>query len=160
MPAWVRNEEQFLNRIRARMKLLGYLRKPVDKALDLQHKLVIDGTKIKQTRIKSRGGRRFPKLSERYSSRKARLFPGRPILVATGEMLSAPSFGKKISSMAALTIGKLIYKGPKRGLVHQDPLKKLVYARSWFGFRTGDAKKVGRVVAAGIVNILRRLRYE
>lgn len=160
MSAWIRNEAQFLGRIRRRMKLLGYLRKPMEKVLAYQEDSVVRGTIVKQRTIKSDGSRKFKKLSERYASKKARLFPGAPILVATGKMLSAESFTTWLSSMAGKTIGKLIYKGPKRGLVHMDPLKKTNFARRWYGFRTGDARQIKRIITAGIANIMRRLRYE
>ena len=158
---FVKNKDSFLRRINTRSRHLGFLRTTMDRALDIQMDNIIKGTLQGQRKIKSKGSGPFAPLSPQYEARKRRQFPGAPILKATGVMLSTKSFLKKIFSMGAQTVGRLIYVGPPRGPAHQKGVRKKrgkFKARPWYGFRTGDPRRIFRSIGAGVANIMRRLR--
>lgn len=160
MPAWVKNESQFLDRIRRRAKLLAFQHKPMRRVLAYEEESIVRGTLLKQRRIKSAGSRKFPPLSPAYKRWKDRIAPNAPILSLTGAMLAAQSFKQFISSVAGITTGKLTYEGPFYGVIHQKPGRSKVKQRAWFGFRTGDDLAIRRIIAAGIGRMMRSLRYE
>lgn len=139
----IKNDVEFNNAMRRKAAALTDMREPMDRVLDMQIKSIIDGTLKKQRMTEDKGSRPFPPLKPRYKARKEKRFPGAPILKATGEMLAKARFSKKILTTIVHTMGRLIWTGPRRGIVHQEGNRKVkVRMRKWFGFRANDKKNI------------------
>ncbi len=155
MNVMFKNEKAFKRSIARKVKALSDMREPISKALDYMEVAIKEKTAKQQNETIKAGSRPFKKLDVKYAAAKNKKWGFKPILFASGKMVTGNWYQKILQPL----YGILKYTAsPKQTLIamsHQVPKKFPKRRRRWFGFRGGDRQRVAMIIKLGIKKAVR-----